>query len=88
MCVYGLVLKTSKVFKFIVAMEVSDVESPVLKCSIHFFLTDIVLDSPLLLRACTDLRYILLDFVCRNGFHLQKNPWIFPHFGGAWPREV
>ena len=43
-------------------------------------------ELPLLLHAWTDLKSILLDFVCRKGLTFtNKNPWLDPHVGGVWP---
>ena len=41
-----------------------------------FFNTDIVSDFPLLLHAWTDLKYILLDLVCREGMPSTKKKYM------------
>ena len=59
-------------FKLIVAMEISDDELPVLVLGIRPFRIDIISHFPLLLHACTYMKSIFLDFVCRKGIPFIK----------------
>ena len=48
------------------------------------FNPDIVSYFSLILHACTDLKYIFLDLLCRKGIPLtNKNPWLVLHCGSV-----
>ena len=56
--------------------------------SLTCFIIDIISYLPLLLHACTGLKSIFLDFLCRRGISFtKKNPYIFPHCDDVWQWE-
>ena len=65
-------IKILDIFKFIVAMKVSDGEPPVFFFDLTCFMPYILSYLNLLLHACTELKSILCHFVCRKGLPLKK----------------